>query len=208
MCIRNPKNFHDLDIKTVGQKSHRKIYDRFKEGDKQIFELYFGNTPDKLRSGYLDMYKGVQSEVKSTTRFGENSDLGMTYLGRIDMTRASKVKVEEKYPISEQGYMVGKLLDGMECQIHLDTEASKSFMSKSHYLRCKSLHSLPKFASKTQIIQVVNGQYDSILFIIPVVIDIYGHRFKIFTLVPEIHENVDLVLGVKNIFELEGIINS
>ena len=29
-----------------------------------------------------------------------------------------------------------------------------------------------------------------------------------YTLVSEIHENVDLVLGIKNIFELEGIINS
>ena len=38
--------------------------------------------------------------------------------------------------------------------------------------------------------------------------DIHGHRFEIFTLVSEIHENVDLVLGIKNIFELEGIIHS
>ena len=44
--------------------------------------------------------------------------------------------------------MIGKLLNGTECQILLDTEASKSFMSKSHYLQCKTLHSLPKFASK------------------------------------------------------------
>ena len=30
-----------------------------------------------------------------------------------------------------------------------------------------------------------------------------------FTLwVSEIHENVDLVLGIKNVFELEGVINS
>ena len=36
---------------------------------------------------------------------------------------------------------------------------------------------------------------------------IHGHRFEIFTLVLEIHENIDLVLGIKNIFELEGIIN-
>ena len=43
--------------------------------------------------------------------------LSMIYLGRIDMTRASKIKVEEKFPISEQGYMRGKLLDGTECQI-------------------------------------------------------------------------------------------
>ena len=67
---------------------------------------------------------------------------------------------------------------------------------------------LPKFASKNQRIQVGNEQFVSVLFIIPIVIDIHGHRFKIFTLVSEMHENVDLVFGIKNIFELGGIINS
>ena len=81
-------------------------------------------------------------------------------------------------------------------------------MSKSHYLHCKSLHSLHKFASKTQRIQVGNGQFISVLFILQIKVDIHGHRFKIYTLVSEIHENVDLVLGIKNIFELEGAINS
>ena len=38
--------------------------------------------------------------------------------------------------------------------------------------------------------------------------DIHGHRFEIYTLASEIHENVDLVLGIKNLFELEDIINS
>ena len=38
--------------------------------------------------------------------------------------------------------------------------------------------------------------------------EIHGHRFEIYTLVSEIHENVDLVLGIKNVFELEGVINS
>ena len=37
---------------------------------------------------------------------------------------------------------------GEECQILLDTGASKSNMSKSYYLRCKTLHDLPKFASE------------------------------------------------------------
>ena len=59
-----------------------------------------------------------------------------------------------------------------------------------------------------QRIQVGNKQFDSVLFIIPIVIDIHSHRFKIFTLVSEIHENIDLVFGMKNIFELEVIINS
>ena len=92
-------------------------------------------------------------------------------------------------------------MDGAECQILLDTGDSKSFMSKSHYLHCKSLHSLPQFASKTHRIQVGNGQFISVLFIIPIIIDIHGHRLEIYTLVSEIHENVDLVLGIKTIFE-------
>ena len=95
----------------------------------------------------------------------------------------------------------------MECQILLDTGATKSYMSKSYYSWCKTLHALPKFSSNTQRIQVGNGQYVSVLFVIPVIVDIHGHRFKIFTLVSKIHDNVDLVMGIKNIFELEGIID-
>ena len=121
----------------------------------------------------------VQSELLNATRSDESSDLSTTYLGRTNMTRATKIKAKERFSILEQGYTVRKLLDGTECQILLDTGASKSFMSKSHYLRCKSLHSLLKFASKTQRIQVGNGQYVNVLFIIPTMIDIHGHRFEI-----------------------------
>ena len=79
------------------------------------------------------MYEGIQSEVISTTRFDKDSDLSMTYLGRINITRAGKIKEEGKFLISEQGYMEGKLLEGTECQTLLDTGASKLFMSKSHH---------------------------------------------------------------------------
>ena len=119
-----------------------------------------------------------------------------------------KLKAEESFPISENGYTIGRLLDVMKCQLLLDTGASKSFMSKSFYMHCKSLHTLPKFSATTQKIQVGNGQCISVLFIIPVIVAVHSHRFEIYTLVSEIHENVDLVLGIKNVFELEGVINS
>ena len=61
------------------------------------------------------------------------------------MMRDTKIKVEERFPITGQGFASGKLLD--------------------------------------------------------------GHRFEIFTLVSEIHDNVDLVMGMKNIFKLEGVID-
>ena len=76
---------------------------------------------------------------------------------------------------------------------------SKSYMSKSYDMRCKSLLTLSKFASTTQRVQVGNGQYMVVLFVIPVIIDIHRHRFEVFMLVSEIHDNVDLVLGMKNV---------
>ena len=164
--------------------------------------------PDILKEEYLDVYEGIQSEILSITRFDENSDLSTTYLGKADRSKNNKIKAEESFPILKQGYTMGKLLNSTECQILLDTGASKSFMSKPYYMCCKSLHSLPKFTSKTQRIQVGNGQFVSVLFIIPVIIDIHVHRFEIYTLVLEIHENRDLVLGIKNVFESEGVINS
>ena len=75
-------------------------------------------------------------------------------------------------------------------------------------MQCKSLHTLPRFTSITHRIQVGNSHCVSVLFIIPVIVYLHGHRFEIYTLVSEIHKNVDLVLGIKNIFELEGVINS
>ena len=101
----------------------------------------------------------------------------------------------------------GKLLDGTECQVLLDTDVTKSYMSKSYYLQWKTLHALPKFSSNSQRIQVGNGQHVSVLFVIPVIIEIHGHRFEIFTLVSEIHDNVELVMGMKNIFKL-GVTDS
>ena len=67
---------------------------------------------------------------------------------------------------------------------------------------------MPKFTPTTKRIQVGNGQYVGVLFVILMIITIQNHRFEIFTLVLEIHENVDLVLGIKNLFELEGVIDS
>ena len=113
--------------------------------------------------------------------FDENVDLSTTYLCKIDMKREDIMKVGESFPISEQGFVVGKVLNGEECQILLDTGVSKSYISKSYYLRCKALHDLPKFASKTQRIQVGNGQYVRVLFVLQVIVEICGHRLEVLT---------------------------
>ena len=104
---RNPKLFYELNVKTLDQKNHRKMYNKLKDDDRQVLGVDFGNNPDKYGRDYLDMYEGVQSEVLNATRFEQSSGLSITCLGRTDMTRASKIKAEEQFSISEQQYTVG-----------------------------------------------------------------------------------------------------
>ena len=199
---------HGIDIKMVDYQDHRRMYRRMGKEEGERLNTDFGESPNVLKDKYMDVYEDVFAEVVTTNRFDENVDLSTTYLGKIGMRREDIMKAEESFPISEQGFVMGRILNGEECQILLDTGASKSYMSKSYYLRCKALHDLPKFASEMQRIQVGNGQYVGVLFVIPVIIEICGHRLEVFMLVSEIFDNVDMVLGIKNLFELEGIIDS
>ena len=197
-----------IDIKSIDYREHKRIYRKMnKEGGERI-DIDFGESLEVMRSRYMDVYDNVYAVVVIISRFDENVDLSTMYLGRIDMKREEVLKAEESFPISEQGFVMGKLINGEECQILLDTGASKSYMSKSCYLRCQLLHNLPKFASKTQRIQVGNGQYVGVLFVIPVIIEINEHRLEVFTLVSEIFDNVDMVLGIKILFEIEGVIDT
>ena len=52
------------------------------EKERPILEVDFKNTSDRLKEEYLERYKGVKSEILSTTRFNENSDFNMTYLAK------------------------------------------------------------------------------------------------------------------------------
>ena len=198
---------HDsqFDCETIRLLTAQRLYQSLKTDKDLTSDVTFKG--DKVKDEYFDRYDSIYTKISQGTRFDESIDLSTTYLGKMDMTREQVIKAEEKFPISGQGYTNGKLLDNTECSILIDTGASKSYMSKSYYIQCKSVHVLPKFASTTQRVQVGNGQYVAVLFVIPVVIDINGHRFEVFMLVLEIHDNVDLVLGMKNIYELEGVID-
>ena len=121
---------YTLDIKAVNKYKHKP------STDKRVFkELDFGTMPQKLQEEYMDIYEEIHSEIVSSIRFDENSDLSATYLGRVDKESQHKFKAEELFPISEHGYTSGRLLDGTECQLLLDMDAGKSFMSKSFYMQ-------------------------------------------------------------------------
>ena len=140
---------HSLNIKPVNR------YKVKPNEEKEFREVDFGTNSQNLQAEYLDVHEGIQSDIVSSSRFDENSDISMTYLGKIGQEESqNKLKAEESFPISENGYTLGRLLDGTKCQLLLDTGASKSFMSKSFYMHCKSLHTLLKFAATMQRIQV------------------------------------------------------
>ena len=65
-----------------------------------------------MKGLYLGLHEGSRWEILYASKFDENTDLGSTYLGRVDMTRSDRIEAAEKFPILEQPYMVGKLSDG------------------------------------------------------------------------------------------------
>ena len=149
---RHLKNYHSLGISAMDKCGKNPCT----KEERDILELDFGPTPDILWKEYLDMYEGIQSEIVNTTTFDEKSDLSSTYMGKSDRSKNSKIKAEESFPISEQGYTLRKLLD--RC-------------SANHSTLYPSLH-------QKQRIQVGNGQFVSVLFIIPVKVHIHGHNLK------------------------------
>ena len=114
---------HTLDVKAVNKYKFKLNIDR------EFKELDFGTTPQKIQEEYMDIYEGIHSEIVSSNRFNENSDISTTYLGKIENGgNQDKLKAEESFPILENGYTLGRLLDGTKCQLLLDTGVSKSFM--------------------------------------------------------------------------------
>ena len=147
-CKFNSMN-HSLSVRPVNR------YKIKPDTGKEFRELDFGVVSQNLQQEYLDVYEGIQSDIVSSSRFDGNSDISTTYLGKRECKEGQdKLKAEESFPISENGYTLGRLLDGTKCQFLLDTGASKSFMSKSFYMQCKSLHTLPKFVATMQKIKL------------------------------------------------------
>ena len=105
----------------------------------------------------MDVYDNVFEEIVTTNRFDENVDLSTTYLGKIGMKREDIMKAEESFPISEQGFVMGRILNGEECQILLDMGASKSYMSKSYYLRLNNISLLSKHIEQEKVDRILSA---------------------------------------------------
>ena len=110
-----------IDIQSIDYREHKRMYRKMNKEEGEKIDIDFGESPEVMKSRYMDVYDNVYAEVVMTNRFDENVDLSTTYLGRIDVKREEVLKAEESFPISEQGFVKGKLINGEECQILLDT---------------------------------------------------------------------------------------
>ena len=132
--------FHSMNH-TLGIKAVNKCTSKPNIDNGEFKELDFGVMPQKLQEEYMDIYEGIHSEMVSSNRFDENSDISTTYLGRVGKDNQHKLKAEESFPISEHGYTLDRLLDGTECQLLL-TWVPENPSCQNHSI-CNVNHFIP-----------------------------------------------------------------
>ena len=172
--------------------------------DVSMAPLEFHHMP---ASEYLDRYDGITPELNVNMEYDDAVDVTTTYLGYESIRITDIFRPEQVFPIYSNCHTWGQFVGGRMLDILLDTGASKSYMSKEFYMRHPHLHKCPKFNSTVKNLQVGNGELVATLFVIPFVFKVGEHMFEVYTLVSEIQQNMDIILGVKNMFEIEGEIS-
>ena len=95
----------NLNIDTLDYRDHKELYLKLKGEERETLDIDFGICPDVLKLKYVDVYEDVYAERVYANKFNENSDLSMTYLGQTKMMRDTKIKAEEIFPITGQGFV-------------------------------------------------------------------------------------------------------
>ena len=163
------------------------------------------NTPHSdLLDHFLDQFDSISTKINNTGEFQDNRDVSTTYLGTDVISKKDHFTPEVKFPITSTSHTWGQLVGGSTMSILLDTGASKCYMSRAYFERNNLLHNLPRLKSTIKSLRVGNGNEVSAHFVIPVLLKIVGHKFEIYALVSDIQPSIDLVLGMKNMHEIEG----
>ena len=70
-----------IDIKSIDYREHKRMYRKMGKGEGERIDIDFRESPEIMKSRYMDVYDNIYAEVVTTSRFDENVDLSMTYLG-------------------------------------------------------------------------------------------------------------------------------
>ena len=74
-----------LMVRPLDDRKHKRLYNSLKIDEDLTADIIFEG--DRIRDGYFDKYDGIYAGISQATKFDESTDLGMTYLGKMNMTR-------------------------------------------------------------------------------------------------------------------------
>ena len=185
------------------QDSPNQVDQWSKDFNKPILK-YQGCPKTTLMQDYLDCYEEVHSYLHLDENYDDNKDVTTTYLGTEHIYKTDIFNPEPSVPIYSNSHTWGQVVGGNMLNILIDTGAAKCYMSKNYYDKNPALHKLLKFKTKVLKLQVGNGAQIKTHFVIPIQLKIQQHRFEIYTLVANIEDSIDMVLGMKNMHELEA----
>ena len=106
--LHDERSEYRFDLRPLKYQQYNDLYNQLKEEQGSSLNVDFGINADFLKMKYLDPYEDVYADMVYTNRFDKNSDLSTTYLGQTKMNRDTKFKAEERFPITGQGFYIGK----------------------------------------------------------------------------------------------------
>ncbi len=158
---------------------------------------------------YLDRYdaiKPVTNKHPDWKEVGIDHAVAMTYMGRHREPWHLKWEVEPSFRIDRSCEAIGQLLSGSHLNLFCDSGATRCYLRTGYFEEHPELHNLPRY--KTTSSGIYQGGEGAAKiechFIIPVDFIVQGHRFEVFALVCDISSSHDLIIGIQNMFELEG----
>ncbi len=171
--------------------------------------LNLSKKPKMSPKEYLDRYDKVEPVVQKGNQpqgFTEDSCVSMTYLGTNGKSWQDHFELEPRFKINRKCVTIGTLDSGTAMKVFCDSGATRSYMSMDFYKETPELHKLPKYKSRSKGIRQGGKGAPEIeaAFLIPVVFTVQNHRFEVHTLVCDISPEHDIVIGIQNMFELEG----
>ena len=170
-------------------------------------------TDKEGKTGFLDKHDEVEPTFNCSKVYHTGNDIGCTYLGTWDRKVEEPMQHTGSIAITLGSHCKGKLLDGSPMDILVDTGATSCLMSKSFFDKHKILTEMPRLKTNIKNIQVGNGAFIKVLYAIPVQMVLPSpegkqHMFEFYTLVIDAPDQSDMIIGIKELFEIEGMIDT
>ena len=191
----------DKDNSPYSEMNTSNLYNKLQEEVQLITE--------RSSDQWDERFEEVTCSLHYSHKFDDTNDVSTTYLGSyLGKEEPRTFPVDNHIPFDGRGMSKAYLSNGTPMKMFFDSGASRSYLSKRFYDTNPMLHDMPKYVTTCTGIRIGNGSIVPALFVIPILFMACGHTFEIFTIVAEIDDNMDLVLGFKNMVETEGLLNT